>query len=192
MEELLRLLEQFNTTLQQQATFLVDFTLVLDAEEEAISRYHFLDIEKSVTLKDQKVRLFQSLEDKRIQLAQKICALMAFDGRQQNLSLSLLRTVFGTYLNNVRDLVSADFTSRLEVCYEQFCAISAQFLESFQTVSARIYRNKTILKKVLHHINISLNLLGAQTDAGTRYDALGKTQSALQGQNLSSSIRVTV
>src|SRR5689334_16287967 len=104
MDELITLLEQFNLTLKQQIDSFKEFVLILDQEEQSIAKYNLLEIEKSVILKDQHIKIANSLEENRIILLKKICYMIAFDSRGQNLSLPLFKNVFTTYLQNVKSL----------------------------------------------------------------------------------------
>lgn len=118
--------------------------------------------------------------------------MIAFDARGQKLSLTLFKTVFSTYLKNVQSLLTENIFQRLSELNTNFIEISNEFYNLFQDVSKRIYRNELILKKVIRHVNLSLNLFHSEAEAGMNYDALGKAQSVFNHQNTVSSIRVTV
>ncbi len=192
MEELLNLLLQLNLTLKKQVDSFKEFVFILDQEEHAISIYNFSEVEKSVILKDQHTRIAESLEEKRINLLKKICYMIAFDSRGQKLSLNLFKTVFTSYLQNVVNLLSKEIIQDLTNFQNEFLAISNEFQNTFDQVSKRIYRNQIILKKIIKHVNLSINLFQSEADSGMNYDSLGKTQSIFNQQNHISSIRVTV
>ena len=192
MNEFIALFEQFNLILRQQIESFKEFVLILDQEEQSIARYDFLEIEKSVILKDQHTQLAESLEEKRIILLKKICYMMAFDSRGQKLSLPLFKTVFTAYLQNVKKLLPEDIILKLEEIYSNFLEISNEFYSIFESVSKRIYRNQLILKKVIRHVNLSLNLFQSEAESGMNYDSLGKAQTVFTQQTPVSSIRVTV
>ncbi|MES2614172.1 MAG: flagellar export chaperone FlgN [Bdellovibrionota bacterium] len=192
MDELISLLDQFNAILKQQIEALNEFVIVLDQEENAIRLYQFLEIEKSVILKDQHTQIAAALEEKRIQLLKRICYMIAFDSRGQTLSLPLFKTVFSSYLENVKTILPKNIVEKLYELNTSFIEISNEFSDTFQQASKRIYRNQLILKKVIRHVNLSINLFQTAAEASTNYDALGKTQSVFSQQNAVSSIRVTV
>lgn len=192
MEELITLLTQFNDILKLQLESFHEFVHILDMEEHAITLYQFAEIEKSVVLKDQQTKVSQSYEEKRIRCLKKICYLMAFDSRGQNLSLPLFKTVFSTYVENVKKLLTPEIIEKLELLKNEFFQLSDDFTQSFENMSLRINRNQAILKKVLRHVNLSINLFQSEASSGTNYDSLGKSQSIFNQKNPASSIRVTV
>lgn len=192
MEELIALIEQLNLTLKQQINLLNEFILILNQEEQSISTYCFLEVEKSIILKDNHSKIMLSLEEKRINILKKICYMIAFDSRGQKLTLPLFKTVFGAYLNNVKNLLTKDVFIKIEELNNNFLEITNEFSLTFENASKRIYRNQIILKKVLKHVNLSLNLFQSEAVSSMNYDSLGKSQSAFNQQNPVSSIRVTV
>lgn len=192
MDDLILLLEQFNLILKQQVQLFHEFIFVLDAEEKSIASYCFLDLEKAVISKDQHTRLSASFEEKRVVLLKKICSMIAFDTRNQNLSLPLFKSVFFTYMENVKKLLNKDVMIKLEKFYSEFLIISSELSSAYDKVSKRIFRNQVILKKVLRNINLSISLFQSEVEAGMNYDAMGKAQTIFNHQKPVSSIRVTV
>ena len=192
MEELITLFAQFNLIIREQIKLLNEFVFILDQEEDAIARYNFFETEKSVVLKNQHMKMFQAAEEKRIILMKRICYLIAFDSRDQNLSLTLFKDIFSTYLLNVKKLLDENIIQELECLKLDFFEISSEYSSVFENISNRIYRNQVILKKVILHVNMSLNLFQLESESGANYDSLGKTQSIFNQQNPASSIRVTV
>jgi flagellar biosynthesis/type III secretory pathway chaperone len=192
MDDLIFLLQQLNKTIEQQISAFNEFIVVLDQEEQSIAAYSFVDVERTFILKDQITQMSYSLEEKRLTLLKKICYFMAYDTRGLKVSLPVFKTVFKTYIENVKKLLSEDIISILEKLYANFNVISEDFKNTFVRASGKIYRNQLILKKVLKHVNLSLNLFQTEADSSMNYDSLGKTHNAFGSQNSVTSIRVTV
>ncbi|APJ04366.1 flagellar protein FlgN [Silvanigrella aquatica] len=190
MDELLNLIIQFNEILKKQIASYVEFIPILDEEETAIANYDLIALERIVIVKDQHSRIAQSIEERRIQILKKICYMIAFDPRGQNLSLNLFKFTFSTYLKNIKTLINEEMFAKL---LEQECAFNStasEFEKTFEFVYPRIYRNQVILKKLSKNVSMSISLFQSEAEAGMNYDSLGKAQSLTNKNTGISSMRV--
>ncbi len=192
MHELLQLLEKFNFILSKQVSSFNEFIAILDQEEHAIKNYDLPEVEKSIILKDQHIRIAESLENQRVTILNKICYMIAFDARKQKVSLPIFKMVFQSYLENVTTLLPEDVIQQLKMFFTEFNKISEEFKQSFDSAAGRIYRNQLILKKVLKHVNLSLSLFQSAAEAGMNYNSLGQSKPAFPDQQNLSSVRVKV
>lgn len=190
MDELLNYIIKFNEILQKQIESFLEFIPILDQEELAIANYDLALLEKIIVVKDQHSRIAQSLEDRRIYFLKKICYLIAFDSRGQNLSLNLFKVTFSTYLKNIKSLVNQIIFEKLSVQEENFNKIACDFEKTFELVYPRIYRNEVILKKLAKHISLSLSLFQTDAEVGMNYDSLGKSHSFVNRNSGISSMRI--
>ncbi|WP_397599978.1 hypothetical protein [Silvanigrella sp.] len=190
MEELLNLIIQFNDILRKQIQSYLEFLPILDEEEIAISNYDLASLERMVIIKDQHSRIAQSLEERRVIVLKKICYMMAFDPRGQNLSLKLFKFTFSTYIKNIKTLVGEVIYNKLLEQETIFNEISTEFEKSFEVVYPRIYRNQAILKKLMKNVSLSISLFQSEAEVGMNYDSLGKAQSLTNKNNGLSSMRV--
>ncbi|KAB8037819.1 hypothetical protein GCL60_11635 [Silvanigrella paludirubra] len=190
MEELLNLIIQFNDILRKQIQSYLEFLPILDEEEIAISNYDLASLEKMVIIKDQHSRIAQSLEERRVIVLKKICYMMAFDPRGQNLSLKLFKFTFSTYIKNIKTLVGEVTYNKLLEQETTFNEISSEFEKTFEVVYPRIYRNQAILKKLMKNVSLSISLFQSEAEVGMNYDSLGKAQSLTNKNNGLSSMRV--
>lgn len=190
MEELINLIIQFNDILRKQIQSYLEFLPILDEEEIAISNYDLASLEKMVIIKDQHSRIAQSLEERRVIVLKKICYMMAFDPRGQNLSLKLFKFTFSTYIKNIETLVGEVTYNKLLEQETTFNEISTEFEKTFEVVYPRIYRNQAILKKLMKNVSLSISLFQSEAEVGMNYDSLGKAQSLTNKNNGLSSMRV--
>jgi len=190
MEELINLIIQFNDILRKQIQSYLEFLPILDEEEIAISNYDLASLEKMVIIKDQHSRIAQSLEERRVIVLKKICYMMAFDPRGQNLSLKLFKFTFSTYIKNIKTLVGEVTYNKLLEQETTFNEISTEFEKTFEVVYPRIYRNQAILKKLMKNVSLSISLFQSEAEVGMNYDSLGKAQSLTNKNNGLSSMRV--
>ncbi len=190
MHELILYLQELNDVIERQMSFFTQFLEILDKEEDAISHYDFQLIEKSVIVKDQHIRMAQNLENKRLQLIQKISYLIAFDSRRQTISLDIFCTVFTSYLENVRSLLPAEVFQKVEALFFKFKIQGANFKTLFETSQLRVQRNKQIIKKILQQVELSQNIFHTNANTGINYNAVGKPDSKYKATN--SSVRVMV
>ena len=190
MDELLNFIIQFNDILKKQITAYSEFIPLLDEEETAIANYDLAALEKIVILKDQHSRIAQSLEERRILILKKICYMMAFDSRGQNLSMKLFKFTFSTYIKNIKTLVSEITYEKLVEQENLFLEISSNFEKTFEFVYPRIYRNQLILKKLMKNVSLSLSLFQSEAEVGMNYDSLGKAQSLANKNSGISSMRI--
>lgn len=190
MDELLNFIMQFNDILKKQIAVYSEFVPILDEEEAAIAEYDLAALEKIVILKDQHSRIAQSLEEKRIFLLKKICYMIAFDARGQNLSLKLFKFTFSTYIKNIKPLISEITYEKLLEQEKLFNETASEFEKTFEFVYPRIYRNQTILKKLSKNVSMSLTLLQSEADVGMNYDSLGKAKSLANKSAGISSLRI--
>lgn len=131
MEELISLISQFNDVLKKQISLYLEFIPILNDEEESIAKYDLAALEKAIILKDQSSRIAQSLEDKRLNILKKICYMIAFDPRGQNLSLKLFKYTFSVYLNNIKTLINSEIYEKLIEKENEFIGISNEFEKTF-------------------------------------------------------------
>lgn len=192
MNELFDLLDQFNQTIKEQIESFKQFLVILDDEESAISNYNFGKIERSVIQKDQHVQIADALEKKRINILKKICYLIAYDPRGQLLSFSQFKTIFEVYLKNVTNLLPVEIFNEINNKFEEFKEAAYEFQDIFNQASLRIQRNENILKTLIKHVNLSINLFHSEGESSFNYDSLGKSQNIFKQNNSISSIRVTV
>lgn len=190
MEELLNLISQFNEILKKQINSYLEFIPILDEEEAAISNYDLAALEKIVIIKDQHSRIAQSLEERRVIILKKICYMMAFDSRGQNLSLKLFKFTFATYIKNIKSLVSEATFNKLLEQENTFNEVSNEFEKSFETVYPRIFRNQVILKKLMKNVSLSISLFQSEAEVGMNYDSLGKAKSLTNKSSGISSMRI--
>jgi hypothetical protein len=190
MDELLNFIIQFNDILKKQIASYSEFIPILDEEEIAIANYDLVALEKIVILKDQHSRIAQSLEERRVFILKKICYMIAFDPRGQNLSLKLFKFTFSTYVKNIKTLISEATFEKLVEQENLFHEISADFEKTFEFVYPRIYRNQIILKKLMKNVSLSLSLFQSEAEVGMNYDSLGKAQSFTNKSSGISSMRI--
>jgi hypothetical protein len=190
MDELLNFIILFNEILNKQIIAYTEFIPILDEEEIAIANYDLSALDKIVIIKDQHSRIAQSLEERRILTLKKICYMMAFDSRGQNLSLKLFKFTFSTYLKNVKTLISQETYAKFVEQEEIFNEISSRFENTFEFVYPRIYRNQLILKKLLKNVSLSLSLFQSEAEVGMNYDSFGKAQSLTNRSTGISSMRI--
>lgn len=60
----------------------------------------------------------------------------------------------------------------------------------FSEVYPRIFRNQTLLKKLMKNVTLSLSLFQSEAEVGMNYDSMGKAQQHLNQGNAVSSVRV--
>jgi hypothetical protein len=192
MEELFSTFIQFNNVIQDLINQLYELIPILDEEESAISQYLFMETEKSIIRKNNQMKKIQYTEEKRISLTKKICYLIGYDIRNQKISLPLIKNIFETYIDNVKNLLEKDVVEKLNTTRNNFLEIFNELNSAYECSSNRIRRNQIILKKVLQNVNSSINLFQMAGEPGLNYDSSGKTNTPSNSSNSSSSIRVVV
>jgi hypothetical protein len=190
MEELIQTLMQFDELIIKQCALFEAFVPLLDEEETAISNHSLIEMEQALIKKDQHTKIAQSIEEKRVILVKKIFYFMAYDARDQNLSLNLFKNVFTLYVDNVKNLIDKKMLDEIISLKESIFYHVDTFLEIFYQVSGRIYRNQEIVKKMVSHIHFSLNLFQSEAGMDIKYDSYGKSHSKLGKQGVYSNIRV--
>lgn len=192
MEELIKLLAAFRSSLFSLHRIYQELAEVMDREEELIVQYRLSELDRIVTEKDQIVQRATNVESRRIKIAEKICFLIAYNSRGKRITLSEFHLVFERYLENIRSLVEESIFTRIAKEYEEFKTTSTAFSEFFKQMDPRIYRNKQVIKGVLKNITNSVNFFEQALSPSMQYDALGKAKIHRDPLTATTSLRVRV
>ncbi|MEY4065388.1 MAG: hypothetical protein RIR26_1596 [Pseudomonadota bacterium] len=175
MNELLKLLAQFQQCLQQQMTMMEELLVIIGREAELVVSFSLPEFERLVTEKDQVVRLAQAAEERRLQILKKLCFMMAFDARGRLPSLSEFQSVGRAYAQNVERLIDRDTQIQLNAALDDVERVSALYRSAFLHAQPRIDENKKILRALAANLKRSVNFLQAQAAGGKRYDGRGQS-----------------
>lgn len=190
MEELYKLLAQFEDCLENQIAIFRELIPVLDREEFLIEHFELAEFERLVTEKDQAAKRLEHLESQRIGQLRKICYLVSYDARGQVPNLREFISILKNYTINVQRLLDVSVYQQLLAHTEKINGICISYREMFAGTAPRIYRNELILKKLLANFKKSMNLIETEVVRANNYDRKGKTNSRPTHGDKWSSVRV--
>jgi len=175
MNELLKLLTQFQQCLQQQMTMMEELLVIIQREAALVVSFSLPEFERLVTEKDQVVRLAQAAEERRLQILKKLCFMMAFDARGRLPSLSEFQSVARAYAQNVERLVDRETYLQLNALLDDVERVATRYRSAFLHAQPRIEENKKILRALAANLKRSVNFLQAQAAGEKRYDGRGQS-----------------
>lgn len=190
MEELYKLLAQFEDCLDNQIAIFRELIPILDREEVLIEHFELSDFERLVTEKDQAAKRLEHLEGQRVGQLRKICYLISYDARGKVPNLRDFISILKNYTNNVQRLLDPAVYEQLVMHTEKINGILINYREMFAGTAPRIYRNELVLKKLLANFKKSMNLIENEVVRATNYDSKGKTSSRPTHGDKWSSVRV--
>jgi hypothetical protein len=175
MNELLKLLAQFQQCLQQQMTMMEELLVIIEREAELVVSFSLPEFEKLVTEKDQVVRLTQAAEERRLNILKRLCFMMAFDARGKLPTLSEFQTVARSYAQNVERLVDGETFGLLIAALEDLERVALHYRSAFLHAQPKIEENKKVLRALAANFKRSVNFLQSQVGGGKRYDGRGQS-----------------
>ena len=166
--------------------------LVLDAEEQAaLDGFKLSELQSVIAQKDQIIHRFLSQETKRRQLVAKLAFLIGLDTRNLVPTLSTIVESLRVYARGLVQVLKGDALKNSEHQISTYVAETMDHIPHFAVFARRIQRNKTIMTRLLNHVNKSLRFFEAASKAvDSSYDKGGKVVSTARRSKENSILRV--
>ncbi len=169
------LLFRFQECLNAQMAIFEELIPVLDKEEELITSFSLKTFENVVFEKDTIVKRAQNVENRRLVMLRRILFLISYDARAGAIpSLRSFMVIFDSYITNVKNLVQESHALQLFHFQRELTSTSESYLNLFERLSPRIFRNQTVLQKAARNMQRSLAVFQSELNIPANYDAHGK------------------
>lgn len=177
MDELVKIVNQFNTNLDQQINVYRELETILDYEEKSLAEFHLTEFEKILIEKDQNVQRLLLLNTKREALLTKLCYFISYDTRRGLPSLVEFQKAFDTYLKNIKDLVEEETYNQVNHLAIQFKEVAHRYREVYVHLTPRFYRNQQILRQMTRSFSQSVAIFESALPIAREYNKKGTSTS---------------